>query len=230
MRIEQPLVPAAFVTRDNRFRATVNVGGRCVKAHVPNSGRLHELFISGQPILLAHRPAAHRVTDYDLVMVQLGDTLVSMDARLPTRLFREALEHGTVDAFADYSTVFPEVVFGDSRLDFRLEGDRGLCYVEVKSVTLVEDGCGLFPDAPTLRGQRHLDELMAAREQGCRAAVVFVIQRPDARRFRPHPTADPAFANRLRTAAEAGVELYAYTCNVSPERVTISTQQVAIEL
>jgi sugar fermentation stimulation protein A len=208
----------------------VELDGACVKAHVPNSGRLHELFIPGQPVLLAHRPAAHRVTDYDLVMVRLGDTLVSMDARLPSRLFQEAVEQRRIDAFADYSAIVPEVVFGASRLDFRLEGGHDMCYVEVKSVTLVEDDCGLFPDAPTERGQRHLDELITAQKQGCRAAAVFVIQRPDARRFRPHPTADPAFAGRLRAASAAGVEVYAFTCDVSPERVAISDRKVIIEL
>ncbi|MFQ5593125.1 MAG: DNA/RNA nuclease SfsA, partial [Anaerolineae bacterium] len=210
MRIERALVEGRFVQRDNRFRATVLVNGQSTQAHVPNSGRLHELLIPGQPVLLAHAPAPHRITDYDLVMVRLGDRLVSMDARLPSRLFHEAVAAGRLDAFAGYDRVQPEVRFGESRLDSRLEKAGELCYVEVKSVTLVEDGCGLFPDAPTLRGQRHVRELMAARQQGHRAAVVFVIQRDDARCFRPHAAADPDFAQVLREAGEAGVEVYAF--------------------
>jgi len=221
MRIERHLVEGEFVHRDNRFRATVVVNGQSTKAHVPNSGRLHELLIPDQPVLLAHVPAPHRITDYDLVMVRLGDRLVSMDARLPGRLFHEAVAAGRLDAFAGCSHIQPEVRFGQSRLDFRLERAGELCYVEVKSVTLVEDGCGLFPDAPTLRGQRHVRELMAARQQGHRAAVVFVIQRDDARCFRPHATADPDFAQVLREAGEAGVEVYAFTCVVTLDRIAI---------
>jgi len=221
MRIERTLVEGRFVRRDNRFRATVVVNGQLTQAHVPNSGRLHELLMPGQPVLLAHVPAPHRITDYDLVMVRLGDRLVSMDARLPGRLFHEAVAAGRLDAFAGYAHIQPEVRLGESRLDFRLERADESCYVEVKSVTLVEDGCGLFPDACTLRGQRHVQELMAARRQGHRAAVVFVIQRDDARCFRPHTTADPDFAQVLREAGKAGVEVFAFTCVVTLDRIAI---------
>lgn len=223
MKIDHRLVEGTFVQRDNRFRATVEINGQLTKAHVPNSGRLHELFMPGQPVLLAHVPAPHRVTDYDLVMVRLEDRLVSMDARLPSRLFHEAVAAGQLDAFAGYSRIKPEVSFGDSRLDFRLANDAEQCYVEVKSVTLVVAGCGLFPDAPTLRGQRHVRELMAAVERGHRAAVVFVIQRDDARCFRPHAEADPGFARVLQAAVAAGVEAYAYVCQVTRETIQITT-------
>ncbi len=222
MQIERELVEGVFVQRDNRFRATVRIDSRPAKAHVPNSGRLHELFIPGQPVFLAHVPAPHRVTDYDLVMVQLDNQLVSMDARLPSKLFQEAVEAGRLDAFAGYTRIEPEVQFGGSRLDFRLSNEDEQCYVEVKSVTLVEDGCGLFPDAPTLRGQRHVRELMAALEQGYRAAVVFIIQRNDARCFSPHEEADPDFAEVLRAAEAAGVEVYAYTCTVTLARIEVN--------
>lgn len=222
MKIERPLVEGTFVQRDNRFRATVRIDGRLTKAHVPNSGRLHELFIPDRPILLAHVPAPHRVTAYDLVMVRLGDRLVSMDARLPSRLFYEAVAAGRLEAFAGYTRITPEVKFGESRLDFCLEKAGEQCYVEVKSVTLVEKGCGLFPDAPTLRGQRHVRELMAVRQRGHRAAVVLIIQRDDARCFKPHATADPDFAEVLREAQEAGVEVSAFTCNVAPDRIAIN--------
>lgn len=221
MRIDRPLVEAQFVRRDNRFRATVRLNGQLTKAHVPNSGRLRELFVPGRPVLLAHVPAPHRITDYDLVMVRLGDRLVSMDARLPNRLFHEAVQAGRLDVFAGYTRIEPEVQFGGSRLDFRLEKAGEPCYVEVKSVTLVEEGCGLFPDAPTLRGQRHVGELVVARQQGNRAAVVFIIQRADAYCFRPHETADASFARVLREAHVAGVEVYAFTCLVTPTEITI---------
>lgn len=229
MQLDRPLVEGTFVQRDNRFRATVEIDGQLTKAHVPNSGRLHELFLPGQPVLLTHVPAPHRITDYDLVMVRLDDQLVSMDARLPSRLFHEAVAAGRLDAFMSYTRIEPEVQFGDSRLDFRLSNANEQCYVEVKSVTLVEDGCGLFPDAPTLRGQRHVRELMKAVELGHRAAVVFIIQRDDAGCFRPHEDADPAFAATLREARGAGVEVYAYTCCVAPGEITIN-RSVSVEL
>lgn len=229
MKIDRPLIEGAFVQRDNRFRATVQIGGRTTKAHVPNSGRLHELFIPGQPVLLAHVPGTHRVTDYDLVMVQLDKQLVSMDARLPSKLFREAVEAGQLDAFAGYSQIQAEVRFGESRLDFRLSNEGEQCYVEVKSVTLVENECGLFPDAPTLRGQRHVRELMEAVDRGYRAAVVFIIQRDDAARFKPHEDADPEFAETLRNGVRAGVEVCALTCTVTLDEVVIN-KRVPVEL
>ncbi len=129
MKIDRLLVEGTFVQRDNRFRATVWIDGRLTTAHVPNSGRLHELFIPGQPVLLAHVPAPHRVTAYDLVMVRLDDQLVSMDARLPSRLFHEAVAAGQLEAFAGYTRIAPEVRFGESRLDFCLEMDRQLVHL-----------------------------------------------------------------------------------------------------
>ena len=221
MKIEGPLVEGIFLQRDNRFRATVEVAGRVTKAHVPNSGRLHELFVPGRRVLLAPRAAPHRVTAYDLVLVDLGGRLVSMDARLPSRLFHEAVAAGKLAPFLGYTAVQPEVTFGESRLDFRLDGPAGTCYVEVKSVTLVEDGVGLFPDAPTTRGQRHVRALMEAVAQGHRAAAVFVIQRDDAHTFAPHDAADPAFGRVLREAVAAGVEVHAFKCRVTREEVVI---------
>jgi sugar fermentation stimulation protein A len=221
MKIEPPLVEGIFLQRDNRFRATVEVSGQVTWAHVPNSGRLHELFSPGRRVLLSPKAAPYRITDYDLVMVDLGDRLVSMDARLPVRLLHEAVAAGRLEPFAGYTTIQPEVTFGKSRLDFRLDGPTGICYVEVKSVTLVEKGVALFPDAPTTRGQRHLRELIEVVRQGHRAAVVFVIQRDDAQYFAPHDQADPEFGRLLREAATAGVNIHAFGCRVTREEISI---------
>jgi sugar fermentation stimulation protein A len=215
------LIPGRFVCRDNRFRATVQVDAREVKAHVPNSGRLADLFVADRPIWLARASNPGRKTPYDLKLVELAGTLVSVDARLPNHLFAEALHDGRLTDFS-YPTVQPEVVHGDSRLDFRLSGPDGVCWVETKSVTLVEDGLALFPDVPTERGRRHLAELQEIRQAGQRAAVVFVIQRPDADALRPHQTADPRFADALRRSVRAGVEAFAYTCSVSLTASTLA--------
>ena len=231
MKIAAQLIPAIFVRRDNRFRVTVRVEGHLVWAHLPNSGRLRELLVPGRRVLLAAARAPGRRTAYDVLMVDLDGTLVSIDARLPSRLLYEALRQaqdkalqaGRLEEFAGYAEVRREVIYGQSRLDLVLEGgpDGERCFIETKSVTLVEDGVALFPDAPTQRGRRHLDELARAGAEGYRAAVVFVVQRDDAIRFSPHDGADPAFGQALREAAQAGVEVYAYKCRVSEGEVTL---------
>jgi sugar fermentation stimulation protein A len=240
MKIAAKLIPATFVKRDNRFRVTVRVEGHLVWAHLPNSGRLRELLVPGRRVLLAAAQAPGRRTSYDLLMVDLDGTLVSIDARLPSRLLYEALRQpfdklriptqdgalqaGQLEEFAGYAEVRREVTYGQSRLDLVLEGkpDSRRCFIEAKSVTLVEDGVALFPDAPTQRGRRHLGELARARAEGHRAAVVFVVQRDDAIRFSPHHEADPAFGQALREAAQAGVEVYAYKCRVSEREIALN--------
>lgn len=225
MRIEGPLLEAAFVTRENRFRATVLLRGREVAAHVPNSGRLTELLLPDQPVLLREARAPHRVTDYDLLMVRLPHRLVCADARLPNRLFAEAVRGGALPEFQGFSLAREEVVLGDSRLDFLLRNEASGegCAVEVKSVTLVQEGVARFPDAITRRGRRHLEELRRVRVRGTRAAVVFVIQRDDARLFAPHWDSDAEFGEMLGDVAEHGVEVYAYGCQVHQHEICLSS-------
>jgi sugar fermentation stimulation protein A len=232
MQIAAKLIPATFVKRDNRFRVTVRMEGRPVWAHLPNSGRLRELLVPGRRVLLAAAQAPGRLTSYDLLMVDLDGTLVSIDARMPSRVLYEALQAGQLEEFAGYAEVRREVTYGQSRLDLVLEGgpDGGRCFIEAKSVTLVEDGVALFPDAPTQRGRRHLGELARARAEGHRATVVFVVQRDDVVRFSPHDEADPAFGQALRKAAQAGVEVHAYKCQVSEGEVTLETPLPVIAL
>lgn len=218
---QPPLVQARFVRRDNRFRATVEVGGQETWAHVPNSGRLAELFTAGRAVWLAPVSAPHRKTGYDLKLVEMSGVLVSADARLPNPLFAEALASGGLPGW-DAPSIEREVSYGHSRLDFRLSGPAGVCWVETKSVTLVQDGVALFPDAPTARGRRHLQTLMEAVQAGDRAAVVFVVQRPDARRFSPHREADPDFATALQQAACAGVAVRAYICHVDRHEIALA--------
>jgi sugar fermentation stimulation protein A len=224
MKIAAKLIPATFVKRDNRFRVTVQVEGHRVEAHLPNSGRLRELLLPGRRVLLAAAQAPGRLTSYDLLMVDLEGILVSIDARMPSRLLYNALQAGRLEEFAGYAEVRREVTYGQSRLDLALEGgpDGERCFIEAKSVTSVKDGVALFPDAPTQRGRRHLGELARARAEGHRAAVVFVVQRDDAICFSPHDGADPAFGQALREAAQAGVEVYAYKCRVSEGEIALN--------
>jgi len=215
---------ARFLRRENRFRVTVEVNGRLAAAHLPNSGRLRELLVPGRTCYLVSRPAAHRRTPYDLLLVAHAGVLVSVDARLPNRLFAEAVSAGRLAPFTDATSLEPEVRYGESRLDFRLEGSAGACWVETKSVTLVERNTALFPDAPTSRGRRHLAELAALAQEGVRTAVVFIIQRPDAAAFAPHTEADPAFGLALTTATTVGVEVYAFRCAVTRKKIYIAYQ------
>ncbi len=223
MKLPSPLEEGYFVTRLNRFAALARVSGREEMVHVPNSGRLRELFEPGRRLLLAPAPGEHRKTRYDLALVDLGHTLVSADARLPNSLVAEALQSRSLPVFADYESVRREVTYHDSRLDLALEGATGICYLETKSVTLVEDdGTALFPDAPTTRGVKHLHTLMRAVGEGHRAAAIFVVQREDALSLKPHDSADPEFGRALREARDAGVEILAFSCQVSPEEIRLA--------
>ena len=215
------LLEATFVARDNRFRVTVELDGEHVWAHLANSGRLTELLTPGRRLFLRPVTAQGRKTAYDLLLVDLDGVLVSVDARMPNSLVEEALREGSLTPFDDYETIRREVRWGESRLDFVLEEQSRRCLIEAKSVTLVKGGVALFPDAPTIRGRRHVEELRRAVAEGTRAAVVFIVQREDARAFTTNDEADPSFGCALRSAVEGGVEVYAYACRVSQVQVRI---------
>lgn len=197
------------------------MGGQVVAAHLPNSGRLRELLVPGYRVWVAPRSGPRR-TPFDLQLVGLpGGVLVSADARLPNRLFLEAWAEGRLPEFRAFERVIAEPGLDGGRLDFRLDGPSGPAYVEVKSITLVEAGTGLFPDAPTERGRRHVKLLTAAVGRGFRAFAVFIIQRPDAERFAPNNAVDPVFGQLLGAAARSGVEIRAYRCAVTLTEIRI---------
>ena len=227
MRIQSELIEATFLERLNRFAALVEVGGQEQLAHLPNSGRMRELLWPGARLLVAPRPGP-RKTRFDLLMVQKDDLLVSVDARIPPDLLAEALAAGDLPGLGPFERLRREVRVGASRLDLVGEGPEGACFIETKSVTLVRNGLALFPDAPTARGTRHLEELRGLAEQGHGAAVVFVVQREDAERLKPHEEADPLFAAALRKAAGT-VRVLAYRCRVGGDEVEIN-RPVPVEL
>lgn len=226
MKLRGELVDAIFVQRLNRFAAMVEVAGRREPAHLPNSGRMRELLVPGVEALVAARPGP-RKTAYDLLMVRHGMRWVGVDSRLPARLLEEALAAGLAD-LGPFDSIRREVPYGQSRLDLLGLGPGGPCLIETKSVNLVQDGVALFPDAPTARGTRHLEELRRAVEGGQRAAMVFVVQRDDALSLRPFEAADPLFASTLRAVAPA-VKVLAYCCEVSRGEICIS-RSVPMEL
>lgn len=201
---------AVFLERPNRFLAVVELEGDTVQAHVPDPGRLSELFIPGARVRLRAASGAKRRTAWDLIGVECPSGWVNVDSRLPNLLFAAALREGRLEEFPGIRNVRPEYRYENSVLDFQLQGDGPACLVEVKGCTLVVDGVALFPDAPTSRGARHVADLMKARDEGLRACVVMVVKYPDAALFSPNEAADPLFASTLRRAAAAGVEVIAY--------------------
>ncbi|MBF7083781.1 DNA/RNA nuclease SfsA [Desulfallas sp. Bu1-1] len=215
------LVKARFVDRKNRFVALVNVDGRDALAHVPSSGRMRELLVPGAAVYLAPSGGPGRRTEFSLLLVDYGGILVSVDSLLPNRLLDHAFRQGALPGFERYTGVRREFPYREGRVDFLLTGNREQCLVEVKSVTLVEQGEARFPDAPSLRGARHLDELALARREGYRAAVIFVVQRQDGIYFTPNDGTDPRFGRSLRRASGAGVEIYALGCRVGLKDVEI---------
>lgn len=206
-----------FLSRPNRFIAHVAIDGAETVVHVKNTGRCRELLVPGATVYVARSANPQRKTAYDLIAVEKGGRLINMDAQAPNRVFREFA--GVFDPTAE--AVHPEFTYGQSRLDFCLTTPAGLHLVEVKGVTLEEGGHTRFPDAPTERGIKHLQELERAMAEGHRATVFFVIQMADVLDFAPNDVTHPAFGEALRHAAAAGVEVAAYDCAVTADTLTI---------
>lgn len=219
------LVQATFLERENRFRVRVLVAGSPAAAHLANPGRLRELLRPGCTVWVRRASGHARATTYDLTLVQQGDILVSIDARLPNQLLGLALRTVSLECFANYRHVQAEVTLGHSRIDFLLTNlQQERCWLEAKSVTLVQGREAFFPDAPTKRGRRHLETLMQAAKQGDRAVIAFVVQRADVVALRPNDATDWAFGQALRAASASGVEILAWRCSVTTHSVCLQDQ------
>lgn len=211
-----------FLSRPNRFVAQVALDGRTETCHVKNTGRCRELLIPGCRVYLTRSDNPARKTKYDLIAVEKetvhGPLLINMDAQAPNHVFEAWAKEGR---FRPGLTLLrPETVYGASRFDFYWETDTDRGFVEVKGVTLEEDGVARFPDAPTLRGVKHLEELIAARQAGYQAALCFIVQFSGAKYVTPNDTTHPQFGQALRRAAQAGVEVFALGCAVTPDTLT----------
>ncbi|WP_297200325.1 DNA/RNA nuclease SfsA [uncultured Flavonifractor sp.] len=209
-----------FLTRPNRFIAHVEVDGATQVVHVKNTGRCRELLVPGASVYLEQSANPARKTKYDLIAVEKGELLINMDAQAPNQVFREWADQGGF--LPGLTQLRPETTWGSSRFDFYWEvGDRR-GFVEVKGVTLEENGHARFPDAPTERGVKHLEELIRCQDEGYEAAVCFVLQMEGMKDFAPNDSTHPAFGQTLRKAAQAGVQILAHTCRVTPETLTIA--------
>ncbi|MBS1263354.1 MAG: Sugar fermentation stimulation protein [Methanonatronarchaeales archaeon] len=209
--------------RPNRFLARVELEetGEVAEAFMPNPGRMREFVVPGTTFYVERVEREGRRTGFDVKLVEYGDELVALDSRKTHLLLEEAIEEGRIPEFRGYRVAEREQRLANSVLDLLLtDGDEEV-YVEVKSCTLVVDGRGLFPDAPTKRGRRHLRELRSLVESGGRGAVVFIIGRGDAGSLSPNRLTDPGFAEGLERCLAAGVEVLAYRCDVSLEEVRI---------
>ena len=216
------IIRASFISRENRFVATVSLNGEPVKVHVKNTGRCRELLIPGAPVYLVRAENENRKYQYDLVSVEKGGLLVNMDSQAPNAVFGEFLRAGGL--IDGVTHVKPEFSYGASRMDFYFERGEARHLVEVKGVTLEEDGVCRFPDAPTQRGVKHLLALRQAVQNGFHAWICFVIQMEGMCRLEPNEAADPAFARPLRDAAASGVGVRAFECRVQPDCLAISRE------
>ncbi len=220
------MVPGIFLDRPNRFVAHVRIGGAAETVHVKNTGRCRELLTPGVRAWCQRAEGAARKTRYDLIAVEKGPRLINMDSQAPNAAAAEWLAGG---GLGPVEQLRRETVHEDSRFDFSFRLQGRPCFLEVKGVTLEEDGVCAFPDAPTLRGVKHLRGLTRAAGAGFGAYVLFVIQMEDAVCLRPNEQTDPAFAAALREAAAGGVEVLALDCAVTPERMTLR-RPVPVEL
>ena len=212
--------PAVFLSRPNRFIAKVELDGREETVHVKNTGRCKELLIPGCTVWLEEGSNPARKTKYDLIAVDKDGLLVNVDAQAPNRVFAEWAQDG--DFVPGLTLLRPETTWGASRFDFYWEAGERKGFVEVKGCTLEEDGFCRFPDAPTERGVKHLNELTACMAEGYETAVCFVIQMEGMKSFSPNDTTHPAFGDALRAAHAAGVKVLAVGCHVEPDRLTVT--------
>ena len=214
------ITQGSFLERPNRFLAYAELAGKREVVHVKNTGRCAELLTPGAVIYVQESDNPERKTKWDLIAVEKGDRLVNMDSQIPNRVVQEWIEAGNL--FEDVRLVKPETVYGNSRFDLYVEtGDNRKIFIEIKGVTLEEDGVVRFPDAPSERAVKHLGELMQAVKEGYEAYVFFVIQMKDVRYFTPNRETHPAFCDALKRARAAGVRVLAYDCVVDSDSITI---------
>ena len=206
------MMPGHFLARPNRFIAHVEIGGEAQIVHVKNTGRCRELLPVGAQVWCQESNNPNRKTKFDLIAVQKGDRLINMDSQAPNVAAGEWLKAG---GLGEIQNLKAESFHGDSRFDFSFTKDSKQCFLEVKGVTLENDGVCAFPDAPTERGVKHLKGLTKLAREGYGAYALFVIQMPDVKYLHPNDATDPAFGAALREAAEAGVQILAMDCAVT---------------
>ena len=211
---------ARFIDRPNRFIANIEIDGRKEICHVKNTGRCKELLIPGVTIFVQEFDNTSRKTRYDLIGILKGDRFVNIDSQVPNKVFAEWISKGNL--FKDITLLKPEAKFKTSRFDFYIETINEKIFIEIKGVTLEDNNVVLFPDAPTERGVKHIQELMECVSEGYKAYIVFVIQLRDVDYFTPNAGTHKEFATAIKAAGEKGVNVLAYDCNVGKDFIEIS--------
>jgi sugar fermentation stimulation protein A len=217
------IISGEFVSRPNRFIAHVTIQGQTQICHVKNTGRCKELLQPGSMVYLEESDNQNRKTKYDLVAVKKGDMMVNMDSNAPNKVVQEWLntESCPILEGAENRYIKPECKYGNSRVDFYVEADDRKIFIEVKGVTLEDNGVARFPDAPSQRAIKHVEELAAAVEKGYESYVIFVIQMKGAQYFTPNEDTHPQFGKALREAARKGVHVLAYDCKVTEDSLRL---------
>ena len=217
MRYEN-MVQGEFLSRPNRFIAHIRIRGTEEVCHVKNTGRCRELLTPGATVWCQEWDNPNRKTKFDLIAVQKGDRCINMDSQAPNAAAKQWLLSG---GLGEISELRGEYTHGDSRFDFSFMKEGKRCFLEVKGVTLENDGVCAFPDAPTERGAKHLRGLTKLAQEGFGAYVLFVIQMADVKYLHPNDATDPAFGAALREAAAAGVTVLAMDCAVTEDSMQI---------
>lgn len=218
---------AQFLSRPNRFIAHIDIDGKTEICHVKNTGRCKELLTENATVFVQESNNPSRKTKFDLIAVLKGERLINMDSQIPNKVFAEWAK--TSRFFGDITLLKAEKTFENSRFDFYIETEKDKAFVEVKGVTLEQDGVVLFPDAPTERGVKHINELCRCIEAGYKAYIFFIIQMDNVKYFTPNRTTHAAFADALKAAAEKGVGVYALDCKVG-ENSIVADKFVEIRL
>ncbi len=223
MQLPLPLISGKLIRRYKRFLADIILAdGNPVTAHCPNSGSMMGCDIPGSPVLISRSHNPNRKLKYTWELVKVNGVWVGINTNHPNKLVREAIERQRLPLFKDYPTVRSEVPYSqNSRIDLLLERDAERCYIEVKNVTLIAGNMAKFPDARTIRGQKHLHALMEMVRQGYRAVNFFVVNRGDAVGMTVADDIDPVYGKLLREAHSAGVEIIAYQTRINPPMIEL---------
>ena len=216
------IIVGNFISRPNRFIAKVNIKGKEKTVHVKNTGRCKELLKDNTIVFCQHFNSKNRKTDYDLISVYKGDRLINMDSQAPNRVIHELLLSGKL--FNDVEIIKPEFKYKNSRFDFYVITKSKKIFIEVKGVTLEDNGVVLFPDAPTQRGLKHINELIEAKKDGYESYIIFVVQMENVKYFTPNMKTHPEFGEALRNAKKNGVNIICYDCKVTENTLEINNQ------
>jgi sugar fermentation stimulation protein A len=206
-----------FINRPNRFIANIEINGVNQMCHVKNTGRCKELLTDNAKVFIQKFDNPKRKTKYDLISVYKGDRLINIDSQAPNKIFNEWVENSGL--FENITLIKPEYTYGNSRFDFYIETVEKKVFVEVKGVTLEENSIAMFPDAPTLRGLKHVNELMKAIDDGYEAYIVFIVQMKDVDYFVPNIKTHMDFGEALVLAQKKGVKILAVDCEVTENSV-----------